>query len=698
MDTLILSPTPTWPQDLGSKKYIYDIGQRISAWSRVHFLLYAAEAEWRDLYDSEAEERCRSQWATFHIIPSTRPLHTASVGEDHELDEWWDPSIGDYLTWRFQRSQFNAFIVNYTWLSRALEYAPSPTFKLLQTIDVFSERRTMFESRGLNKEFFHLSAASEADAFRRADAIIAIKEEEAEVVSSMTDRCVFTVPFVNPDILCSRKKPRDGVLTLGFIAGNNTINVVNFLNFLDAAAPLFAKSLCPVEILVGGHICDELEGRNVPFVRFYGYVDDVSDFYENIDAAIAPIQFSTGLKIKFAEAVAAGVPILSTAHAAEGYACSHPWMECADVSDLIEVCIELAFQPSLLEGLAQASRDTHREAKARVATALTTLRHVVENGSPTNLIIAGGQLGDIEDARFCRLFDILNYARWNLHTSIALASDATISPRGLRKLRAVADVHILECDVAVLEKGQYASIMLLDVDQCVLKNAGGAMVIYDSQERVLDQGSDNLNCPLLNVSHNAPYFYRKFGRTERTWSHRESSDYCVHILAEVSSVDRALSLLECLTRLSPFVSYVVLVAEERDWLNQLGCNEAGFKLDLKPRLVIDLTGRTKVFGPVREIYQRCGIPVFYPMDASVGYQGGALLQERCDCIFGFDSWGQILQRVKDAFDVGDAFEPYGLAALAQKEYNFRNDAGWVGVWKCLSSIKELSMSGAFQNG
>jgi hypothetical protein len=49
MDTLILSPTPTWPQDLGSKKYIYDIGQRISAWSRVHFLLYAAEAEWRDL-------------------------------------------------------------------------------------------------------------------------------------------------------------------------------------------------------------------------------------------------------------------------------------------------------------------------------------------------------------------------------------------------------------------------------------------------------------------------------------------------------------------------------------------------------------------------------------------------------------------------------------------------------------------------
>ena len=58
----------------------------------------------------------------------------------------------------------------------------------------------------------------------------------------------------------------------------------------------------------------------------------MDQLYEQVDAVLAPMSFSTGLKIKIGEALAAGLPIISHAHAFEGYPATHAFHQCAKCS------------------------------------------------------------------------------------------------------------------------------------------------------------------------------------------------------------------------------------------------------------------------------------------------------------------------------------------------------------------------------
>jgi len=72
-----------------------------------------------------------------------------------------------------------SFSVNYTFLTKAFEYAPPGVVKILDTHDLFSGRRELFENFAVAPEFFYTSPEREKIALDRADAVIAIKQSEA---------------------------------------------------------------------------------------------------------------------------------------------------------------------------------------------------------------------------------------------------------------------------------------------------------------------------------------------------------------------------------------------------------------------------------------------------------------------------------------------------------------------------------------
>ncbi|MGK7914525.1 MAG: hypothetical protein AB4038_03130, partial [Prochloraceae cyanobacterium] len=142
VDILILSPTPTYPLDFGNRKRIYEICRQFKErGAKIHFLHYPGE--WRSKTPYDAMLKMHHQWDSFHLVPPTRYLHQASEGEDHTIDEWWDYAIGDYLKYLFQRNYFDVFLINYTYLSKAFEFAPNHVYKILDTHDQFSDRRKL---------------------------------------------------------------------------------------------------------------------------------------------------------------------------------------------------------------------------------------------------------------------------------------------------------------------------------------------------------------------------------------------------------------------------------------------------------------------------------------------------------------------------------------------------------------------------
>ncbi|MGZ8252641.1 MAG: glycosyltransferase, partial [Methylophilaceae bacterium] len=371
-DILVLSPTPTVPVDQGNRKRIYAVCRELQQrGARIHFVHYPHEW-WFNYVPMDLARQMAEQWDSFHLLPTTRPLHTAAAGQDHTIDEWWDHAIGDYLQWLFKRSHFDAFIVNYAYLSKAFEYAPKSTLKILDTHDKFTGRRQLFESNGVPREFFYTTQDQETIALNRANLVWAIKDEEAEFFRGISATECFTMPHVEPEcrVLRQRSAADDGYLVIGMIGTMNSVNIYNARAFVTEVLPYFKQHLAPIKIRFAGGMCLALTDlAELPGIDLMGRVETVDEFYASVDLVTVPLSFSTGLKIKAVEAFATGMPIVAIGHALEGIPSDHPWHHCNTMKDVADACIKLAYQPELLESLTFATLDTYNKVKLQAVIA-----------------------------------------------------------------------------------------------------------------------------------------------------------------------------------------------------------------------------------------------------------------------------------------------------------------------------------------
>lgn len=399
-DILILSPTPTWPLDYGNRKRIFSVCNNLKQrGARIHFLHYPSEGEWRHKYPKAAAEVMAKQWHHSYMLPPTRGLHENALDENHKIDEWWDEGIGSYVRWLFSVNVFDAVIVNYTWLSKALELVPPTTLKVLDTHDRFSNRGDLLEAHGIAKEFFHTTQDEEAKGLERADLVWAIKEEEEvffrellhldEKEDDENETQVSTLLHVEQQDLNRDSFPHEenGYLTVGIIGARNNINLTNTQAFLRIAIPIFEKYLTPVKIVIAGTICRDLEEFSHPFVELLGRVESVEAFYESLDIAIVPMTFSTGLKIKVGEALAFGVPLISHKHAFEGYPPSHRLHELESIEEIALEIVELAYEPEALGELQEASVSSQSKLMQEVDETLDDLVLNIKKHRDTAIVI-----------------------------------------------------------------------------------------------------------------------------------------------------------------------------------------------------------------------------------------------------------------------------------------------------------------------
>ena len=368
-DILIVSPAPVFPCDFGNRQRIWRICQRLmDAGARIHFLLYPAEADWRARLPQAAMQAHVDAFHAFHLVPVTRGLHSGAAGTHHLRDEWWDPAIGTYLDWLTRVQRFDAAIVNYTWLSKALTHLPGNCLKILDTHDQFSHRKELFLANGLEPEFFYTQPAEEAAALTRADVVWAIKREEAEFFRTLTDQPVISLPHMGP--VTPLDTPPADFLRVGLIGASNNLNAANFERFLDDAVAHVQQHLTQVEIIVAGSVCKVLRPRPEGFIKLIGYVDSLEDFYTSVDVALVPMQFSTGLKIKTAEALGFGKPLLALAHAMEGFHPAHPYHTLTSNAEILQAIEILTRSEHDLLALAQASLTSAAASEAEIQAGL----------------------------------------------------------------------------------------------------------------------------------------------------------------------------------------------------------------------------------------------------------------------------------------------------------------------------------------
>lgn len=202
-----------------------------------------------------------------------------------------------------------------------------------------------------------------------ATCLLVNRDEAAELSRRAGGVDVRTVPPLVPAAEGARRydgRPTFVVLGLLSLAHNHDAA----MTFMRRVMPSVVESLPDARVhVVGREARPELVSAAAPFgdrVSFDGYVPDLDALLSGACALVSPLRFGSGVKIKVLEALARGVPVLTTDVGAEGIAAG------PDAGVLVES--DLARYPQVMRELTDPARNAALSAAARRHHASTYAR------------------------------------------------------------------------------------------------------------------------------------------------------------------------------------------------------------------------------------------------------------------------------------------------------------------------------------
>jgi hypothetical protein len=319
------------------------VGQ--SAQLRVHAPGLRAVTARRSVTTGGAAAR-QAAWVAFtcapqpiqHRLASARRRRRSARGVDHILGRPWTPAelrwIDDML------AVLQPTVVVFDTL-----FALAPTAQGVRRLalahDVISERAASLARAGYRTAPAYVDRAWEAQQADQVDAIVAIQWEDAVTLRRMAPHphVVVAPPAFEPP---ARTHPsdRDGSRRTCLFVGSGSLHNVDGLRwFLERVWPAVHVACPSAEFRVVGTAASQVASRQ-PGVTLVGEVDDLAAEYGQADVVVVPLRSGSGLKLKLAEAINEGCPVVTTPVGAQGLGGIDPTpFEVADTADQFALAV-----------------------------------------------------------------------------------------------------------------------------------------------------------------------------------------------------------------------------------------------------------------------------------------------------------------------------------------------------------------------
>jgi len=358
---LYFSPFQSHPSNHGNRATINQFASRFQSMGhKVHFvLLRIQECTERDVEDM------RAAWDTFDHLPCQNPMRIPG-GASVPFDGWYDEGLGERIRSLCAKYEIDVVFCSYVFQSKLLEFIPAHILKVIDTHDKMGDRYEMLRANGQPLEFFSCSTEEEGAYLRRADIVVARRDEEARYfdhVTGLTNALV--IPHV--ELPCFLDKLHVGVANVGVVASANLVNLAMLRQCLEAIDQHQQGARCPFIVNVAGQVKDMIERLPAdeslvfrrPWVRLQGYVPDIRAFYASVDLVLSPVTMGTGINVKTVQAMAYGMPLLSTLHGSKGIETGDPMHEHQNLASLVKSLFAIVEQPDELRRLATLSRERY---------------------------------------------------------------------------------------------------------------------------------------------------------------------------------------------------------------------------------------------------------------------------------------------------------------------------------------------------
>jgi len=197
----------------------------------------------------------------------------------------------------------------------------SPATRIVvDTVDVHWVReRREAELRGEGNEASEATKLRELAVYAAADVLVAITDVDRQtILAELPDATVYTLPNVHQlPVEGPGPERRDGLLFVGNF--NHTPNRDAALYLVEDVLPR-VRTLVPDARLtiVGADPPPEIVALSGAGVTVTGYVPETGPYLDAARVSVAPLRYGAGLKGKIGEALAAGLPVVTSSVGAEG--------------------------------------------------------------------------------------------------------------------------------------------------------------------------------------------------------------------------------------------------------------------------------------------------------------------------------------------------------------------------------------------
>jgi len=317
----ILSPLPPYPPLAGGTAHITQVTRQLARFYRVSLYALAidpAAVSWGPL--AECCEQTRAYARTKHAKwglepPGVRQEYSAELIAALRQD--WAAQPPDIVQLEF---------------TSMAQYAPlareSGALVVCTAVDLAFRtqvRRARMERGWARKGRRWLGALSlwqyELRALRRCDLVLTLSAEDATALRRWLPRLPIAYVPSGIDLqdfpICFDPRAEDEVLFVGNYL--HPPNVEGALWLAHEVWPLVRRLRPSARLTLAGRAPPAaIQALAAPDIRIPGTVDDLRPLYARASLVTAPIFWGSGVRIKILEALACGLPLVTTALAAEG--------------------------------------------------------------------------------------------------------------------------------------------------------------------------------------------------------------------------------------------------------------------------------------------------------------------------------------------------------------------------------------------
>jgi polysaccharide biosynthesis protein PslH len=158
---------------------------------------------------------------------------------------------------------------------------------------------------------------------RRFNTVLVCSPEDQNYLRRLGVANVRTVPNGTNFSPVARRAATPDTFRLAFVGNMGyrpNMDAVKFLT--ESILPRVRKHISDVQVDIIGRLPDSFEGLQ-HHVNFRGFVDDLPNCLSKYDLFVAPLRVGSGTKLKLVEAMAIGIPIVTTAVGARGLGLQH---------------------------------------------------------------------------------------------------------------------------------------------------------------------------------------------------------------------------------------------------------------------------------------------------------------------------------------------------------------------------------------